>query len=150
MVRLFRRRLVIAGVFSTNGFFNSSVSSDLINGTTLAGKTLIFTALAIFLTNIIMFGLWYWEIDSPGLTGHHQSDSEQHFLFPQMDRKQTAHSWQPTFFDYLYVSVTNATAFSPTDTMPLTHTIKALMSLQAIVSLLTVALVAARAVNILG
>jgi uncharacterized membrane protein len=58
--------------------------------------------------------------------------------------------WSPTFFDYLYTSLTNATAFSPTDTMPLTHRAKLLMSMQSLISLITVALVAARAVSILA
>jgi uncharacterized membrane protein len=119
----------------------------LINGTSLPGKSLLTGALAIFLTNIIMFGLWYWELGSPGLSGHHEGDRDDHFLFPQT---QIFKDWQPTFSDYLYVSLTNGTAFSPTDTMPLTHAAKALMSCQALISLLTVVLVTARAVNILG
>jgi len=126
------------------------VSHDLVLGTTLPGKTLLFTAVSIFLTNIIMFGLWYWEIDSPGLTGHFKEDAKAHFLFPQMEMKHIISEWRPTFFDYLYVSVTNASAFSPTDVLPLTHRVKALMGTQSVVSLLTVALVTARAVNILS
>ncbi len=93
-----------------------------------------------------MFGLWYWELDSPGLSGRHKED--EHFQFPQEEHKES--HWHPTFFDYLYVSLTNGTAFSPTDTMPLTHIAKALMSIQALISLITVVLVTARAVNILG
>jgi uncharacterized membrane protein len=119
----------------------------LINGSTLPGKSLLTGALAIFLTNIIMFGLWYWELASPGLSGHHEGDQDEHFLFPQNANDK---NWRPSFSDYLYVSLTNGTAFSPTDTMPLTHAAKALMSAQALISLLTVVLVTARAVNILG
>ena len=119
----------------------------LVNGTQLPGKSLLTSALAIFLTNIIMFGLWYWELGSPGLSGHHDSARDDHFLFPQ---NQINKEWNPTFSDYLYVSLTNGTAFSPTDTMPLTHAAKALMSMQALISLLTVVLVTARAVNILS
>lgn len=119
----------------------------LVNGAQLPGKSLLSGALAIFLTNIIMFGLWYWELGSPGLSGRRRPDAPQHFLFPQM---QNDKEWQPFFSDYAYVSLTNATAFSPTDTMPLTHPAKALMSVQALISLLTVVLVTARAVNILG
>lgn len=119
----------------------------LVDGSNLPGKTLLSQAIAIFLTNIIVFGLWYWEMDSPGLSGTVRDDNNVHFQFPQ----QTANKpWKPTFFDYLYLSITNSTAFSPTDTMPLTHIAKLLMSAQALVSLLTVVLVTARAVNILG
>jgi uncharacterized membrane protein len=120
---------------------------NLVNGTHLPGKSLLSGALAIFITNIIMFGLWYWELGSPGLSGRHKANADQHFQFPQT---ASSTSWLPRFSDYLYVSLTNATAFSPTDTMPLTHAAKALMSVQALISLLTVVLVTARAVNILG
>jgi uncharacterized membrane protein len=95
--------------------------------------------------------LWYWELDSPGLTGAKKHDAKPKFDFPQMESKlKEGESWEPTFFDYLYVSITNASAFSPTDTLPLTHMVKAIMSTQALISLLTVVLVTARAVNILG
>ena len=120
----------------------------LINGSTIPGHDLLVGALAIFITNIIMFGLWFWEIDSPGLSGTHKSGNTVHFQFPQM--QNSASGWRPTFFDYLYVSITNGSAFSPTDTLPLTHVAKSLMSVQALISLLTVVLVTARAVNILA
>ncbi len=123
----------------------------LVHGSTVPGRQLIGAALAIFLTNIIVFGLWYWEIDSPGLTGFHNKLALKHFQFPQfVSGRPEDNKWKPTFFDYQYVSMTNATAFSPTDTLPLTHITKMLMGTQAIVSLLTIGLVAARAVNILG
>jgi uncharacterized membrane protein len=120
----------------------------LINGADLPGKSLLTGALAIFITNMIMFGLWYWELGSPGLSGRHSEEKDAHFLFPQkqLDEK----SWVPSFFDFLFLSLTNSTAFSPTDTLPLTHMAKLLMSIQALISLLTVVLVTARAVNILG
>ena len=73
------------------------------------------------------------------------------FEFPQMDNPHLApRGWRPGFGDYLYTSLTNTTAFSPTDTMPLTHTAKAIMSVQAVASFVTLGLVIARAVNILG
>lgn len=129
------------------------VCHALINGTgDLNGKHLLVSAVSIYITNIILFGLWYWQLDGggPGGRGTHRPPVD--FLFPQMNtpaRITEEPNWQPTFFDYVYVSVTNATAFSPTDAMPLTHRAKLLMSIQALASLSTVALVAARAVNIL-
>ncbi len=127
------------------------VAGDLIQGASIPGKQLIYAAGAIFLTNIIIFSLWYWELDSPGLTGVHKHDTAPKFDFPQMESKlEETKDWEPTYFDYLYVSATNATAFSPTDTMPLTHGAKVLMGLQSVVALITVVLVTARAVNILG
>lgn len=138
--------LLIALVSLANAGELALLTKALIHGTTLPGKGLLSGALAIFLTNIIVFGLWYWELDSPGLTGRRNRRHDD-FQFPQPAGKP---DWRPTFFDYLYLSLTNSTAFSPTDTMPLTHSAKALMSMQALIALLTVVLVTARAVNILG
>lgn len=127
------------------------VINGLLNGSQVAGRQLVTAAFAIFITNIIVFSLWYWELDSPGLTGVKKHDARPKFDFPQLESKlKEAEGWEPTFFDYLYVSITNASAFSPTDTLPLTHAVKAIMSAQALISLLTVVLVTARAVNILG
>ncbi len=139
--------LLIALVSLANLVSLTLVINALLNGSDIPGRHLITAAFAIFITNTIAFGLWYWELDSPGLTGHHRRENE-HFQFPQEANKDS--QWHPTFFDYLYVSITNSTAFSPTDTMPLTHFAKALMSTQALIALLTVVLVTARAVNILG
>ncbi|HKO23889.1 MAG TPA: hypothetical protein VJY65_04020 [Chloroflexota bacterium] len=116
------------------------------------GSVLFFSAINIWLTNVIVFALWYWELDRGGPD---ERSSPQHrepdFLFPQMSTPGCApQGWRPHFVDYLYVSFTNATAFSPTDTMPLTRRAKLLMLLQATISLVTIALVAARAVNILN
>lgn len=115
----------------------------------LTGRTLIQASIQVWLTNVIVFALWYWEIDrgGPGRRGTSPPD----FLFPQMtDPKYAQPDWYPTFLDYLYVAFTNGTAFSPTDTMPLTKQAKMLMLAQSLISLLTLALVAARAVNILA
>ena len=120
-------------------------------GSKLTGIELLTSSASIWLTNIIVFGLWYWELDRGG--PHRRNRATERypdFLFPQMVTAQCAEpGWQPDFFDYLFVSFTNATAFSPTDTMPLTTAAKALFTVQSVTSLLTVALVAARAVNIL-
>ena len=140
--------LLIGLVSLANAGQLALLTKALINGTHLPGKTLLSGALAIFLTNIIMFGLWYWELDSPGLSGKHKTKANENFQFPQFSGGST--SWRPNFVDYLYISLTNGTAFSPTDTLPLTHIAKSLMSIQALISLLTVVLVTARAVNILG
>jgi hypothetical protein len=117
----------------------------------VGGKTLIYAAVPVWATNIIVFGLWYWELDRGGpsarvLAGHRAPD----FLFPQMGARGSANDdWSPTFLDYLYTSFTNVTAFSPTDTMPLTPWAKILMMVQSLASLLTLGLVISRAVNIL-
>jgi hypothetical protein len=123
----------------------------LLNHTRAGGRSLVFASVPIWLTNVIVFGLWYWELDRGGpaarlFANHRHPD----FLFPQMSNPGSAPKWTPDFLDYLYTSFTNATAFSPTDTMPLTSWAKLLMMVQSLASLLTVALVISRAVNILS
>ena len=106
---------------------------------------------AIWLTNVIAFSLWYWELDRGGPVGRALATHEYpDFLFPQMQAPELAPPhWEPRYVDYLYMSFTNATAFSPTDVMPLTRWAKLTMLIQSAISLTTVALVVARAVNIL-
>ena len=116
------------------------------------GRELILTAVNIYLTNIIIFGLWYWEMDGGGPGQRLKTITHEHdFLFPQDQNTAARHlKWQPTFIDYLYVASTNGMAFSPTDTLPLSRRAKLLMLAQATISLVAVGLVAARAVNILN
>jgi uncharacterized membrane protein len=124
----------------------------LLAGGTANGRELILSSIQIWLTNVLIFGLWFWELDRGGPGARtHPKPRPPDFLFPQMSMPAVAPPhWRPSFHDYLYTSFTNATAFSPTDTMPLTMWIKALMAVQSLASLITVALVAARAVNILN
>jgi hypothetical protein len=106
---------------------------------------------AVFITNVIVFGIWYWELDRGGPFARRSGDNPYpDFQFPQMCDPQNAQpSWRPTFIDYLYTSYTNVVAFSPTDTMPLSRWAKVMMSLQSLVAMSTIALVIARAVNVL-
>jgi uncharacterized membrane protein len=109
----------------------------------VTGRTLLYAAFDIWVTNVIVFALLYWELDG-------QTPDITDFAFVQMTEPETkAEGWHPRFTDYLYVSYTNATAFSPTDTLPVTRRAKMLMLLQSAVSIVTLLLVAARAVNIL-
>jgi uncharacterized membrane protein len=115
------------------------------------GRQLIIAGSLIWLTNVMIFALWYWETDrgGPGLRAAGR-DAPPDFLFPQMtDDRIEPLSWRPQFIDYLYVSLTNAMAFSPTDTMPLTPLAKIVMGVQSLASLVTIGLIVARAVNIL-
>jgi uncharacterized membrane protein len=117
------------------------------------GRALLLDALNIWATNVIVFSLWYWQLDRGGPSigrGDHVGPSE--FIFPQMTLPAgtVGSEAKPGYIDYLFLSFNTSTAFSPTDTMPLTARMKLLMMLEAYVSLLTIALVAARAVNILA
>jgi len=106
---------------------------------------------AIWLTNVIVFALWYWDMDRGG-PAERACGSKKHsdFLFSEMTAPElVSKDWEPTFVDYFYLSFTNATAFSPTDTLPLSRWAKMVMMFQSGVSLVTVALVIARAVNVL-
>ena len=118
------------------------------------GRELLLAALQVWLTNIVAFALVFWELDRGGAVARlPSSDTAQRradFLFAQDDPDVVGSAeWIPTFVDYLYVSITNSTAFSPTDTLPLTTRAKGLMSVQAIIALVTSLLVIARAVNVL-
>jgi hypothetical protein len=116
------------------------------------GRPLIASGAVLLATNILLFAVWFWEFDRGGpVSGFLNPDVLPDFQFPQMETPQLApKAGRPGFLDYLYLSLTNATAFSPTDTMPLTQSAKILMSLQSVTSLITIALVVARAVNILS
>jgi len=123
----------------------------LLYGTKAGGRPLVYASVPVWLTNVIVFGLWYWELDRGGPAARQVPDHPRpDFLFPQMSTPGSAPGWAPDFLDYLYTSFTNATAFSPTDTMPLTAWSKLLMMLQSFTSLVTVAVVVSRAVNILS
>lgn len=145
--------LALTGVISlANGWSAVRLVAGLVNGTaaTEAGPLLL-TGGGIWLTNVIVFALWYWEWDRGGPMARVRGQSQYaDFLFVQMQSPQTSPpDWEPAFLDYLYLSFTNSTAFSPTDVMPLSRWAKMLMMLQSSVSLATVVLVVARAVNIL-
>ena len=142
----------LANVMSLGLLVHYLLEGKSVSGAQIAGSDLLVSAVNIFCTNIIVFGLWYWEMDGGGPTKRRSPDHEfWDFLFPQVLNPNIAPArWRPAFLDYLYVAATNACAFSPTDTLPLTHRAKLIMLVQALVSLLTVALVAARAVNILA
>lgn len=112
---------------------------------------LLLAAAGIWGTNVVVFALWYWEFDRGGPVARaHAHHAHPDFLFPQMQAQElVSGDWEPAFLDYLYVSYTNATAFSPTDTMPMSRWAKLLMLMQSAVSIITVVLVVARAVNIM-
>lgn len=149
-----RRRIALtlmALVSAANIFSLASLTHLLLHHEVSDGRGLIVSGVLIWLTNLLVFGLWYWEIDRGG-PGRRAAglDGPPDFLFPQMsDDAINPPTWRPRFIDYLYVALTNNTAFSPTDTMPLTAATKCTMGLQAIVSLLTIGLIFARAVSLL-
>ncbi len=124
---------------------------ELIEGQAASGAVLLLDATNIWVTNVIAFTLWYWTVDRSGPASRSSGlDGAPDFLFSNMvkDIRMPA-DWMPGFVDYLYLSFTNSTALSPADTLPLSQRAKLLMMFQACISLLTIVVVAARAVNIL-
>jgi hypothetical protein len=137
---------------------------DLVGAQDTPGASLLIAALQVWATNVIAFGLIYWELDRGGPVARTQKPREElplaDFRFTQDETQDTVievaagsskkADWIPTFVDFLYLSTTNSSAFSPTDTMPLTSRAKILMAVQATAALITSLLVIARAVGALG
>lgn len=150
-LRLFA--LLLLGLVAADNTANSVLLDVHIIDGSAAQKalTLLLTGASVWVTNVIVYGVWYWLLDRGGPNARAEArKAHPDFLFPQMQSpKMAPPHWRPIFLDYLYTSFTNATAFSPTDTMPLSRRAKTLMALQSIVSLVTVGLVFARAVNVL-
>jgi hypothetical protein len=124
--------------------------ADLIDGTGPATdpSELLASGGTVWLGNNLAFGLLYWLVDGGGPFRRSQRSTPVDFAFPQhLDAEIAPPGWRPVFLDYLHLGFTNATAFSPTDAMPLTHRAKYAMVVQATVALAVVALVVARAVN---
>lgn len=123
----------------------------LVNGAHANAPTLLRAALHMWVVNVLLFALWYWQLDGGGPAARPTCEpAARDFLFPQQTEPVLMErGWHPMFLDYLYISFTNAAAFSPTDTMPLSRWAKMLMLLQSAMSLSLAVMVVARAVNIL-
>lgn len=157
--------LALAGlVVVTNLMTLGLLIHDLVSDPNTPGTSLLVAALQVWTTNVIAFALIYWELDRGGPVSRTQTDRKKlplaDFRFTQDETQDTVievsagsskkSDWIPTFVDYLYLSTTNSSAFSPTDTMPLTSRAKILMGIQATAALITSLLVIARAVGSLG
>jgi uncharacterized membrane protein len=142
---------MIALVSAANGASIILLVHLLVNGAHANAATLLRAAVHMWVVNVLLFGLWYWQLDGGGPTLQPGcKPAEWDFLFPQQaDERLLESGWRPLFLDYLYVSFTNASAFSPTDTMPLSRWAKMLMLMQSAISLSLAVMVVARAVNIL-
>jgi hypothetical protein len=149
---------LIAVVNAANAISLYLLAHELMNKHIANGRALILSGIAIWLTNVLIFALWYWQLDRGGPANRarrldpHTPEGRPDFVFSQMDsgRPYTPDDWMPEFLDYLALGVTTATAFSPTDTMPISRQAKALMSTQALISVVTLGLIISRAVAILS
>jgi uncharacterized membrane protein len=143
--------LTIVIMSIANGVAAIRLVRDLVEGEGIrTPRTLLLAGAAIWLTNVIVFALVYWMFDRGGPAARFLvKGTPPDLLFPQQATQQEAEIWEPVFFDYFYTSFTNATAFSPTDVMPLSRWAKFAMMIESSVSLVLAILVVARAVNIL-
>lgn len=153
-VHLTRRWLSLAMIAVVSAANSASIVllvHLLVNGAHANAPTLLRAAVHMWAVNVLLFALWYWQLDGGGPAARPGCRPEtRDFLFPQQTEPMFKEScWQPLFLDYLYVSFTNAAAFSPTDTMPLSRWAKMLMLVQSTISLALAVMVIARAVNIL-
>jgi hypothetical protein len=150
------RRTVAIGLIGlvslTNALLLVALIGSIVSGDETDGGELLVKAAAVWSTNVIVFGLWYWALDRGGPVRRLEKDPPlPDFQFPQMENPElTEPGWQPDIVDYMYVSFTNSIAFSPTDAMPLTRRVKLLMLAESSISSVTILLVAARSINILG
>jgi hypothetical protein len=152
-----RREIVIAlltlvWVFNVLGVLVLVVSLVAHSGVQMTGRQLLFSGGVVWFANAVTFGLAFWELDCGGPVARALASArgKPDFQFPQDENTELAREgWAPRLWDYLYMSLTNSIAFSPTDAMPLTRPAKALMAAESTLSAITVLLVAARAINIL-
>ncbi len=149
-----RRRVaiaVIAVITAANAISILLLVHLIVTGHKVQAHELIRAAIHIWSVNVIVFALWFWQFDAGGPAARlADPEKPRDFLYPQMESPRFASpGWRPEFLDYLYVSFTNALAFSPTDAMPLSRWAKMLMLVEAGASVLLLVMVAARAVNVL-
>jgi hypothetical protein len=144
--------------YAANGFITIAMIASLVHlilgipQHSESPKALLRSAAALWVTNILIFALWYWKLDGGGPLVREGPGglSKSSFLFPQMLGRENANtSWVPHFIDYLFLAFNTSTAFSPTDTAVLSRSAKLATMLQSLISLIIIALLAARAVNIL-
>jgi hypothetical protein len=152
-VRRFLALLLVSVVAAINIFSLIFLVQELMYGQFQGtnGHVLLQSGLTIYVTNIFMFALLYWEMDGGGPDKRVAEEKKRDFVFPQMLHSNiSGPMWLPGFIDYMYLSATNVTNFASADTIPVSHKAKLLMMLQALVSVVTVVLVAARAIGVLS
>ncbi|MDN5767195.1 MAG: hypothetical protein L0H96_09380 [Humibacillus sp.] len=144
--------LVVANIGAAAHLVGLVLTENTIDGVVPSATRLLVTGVTVLATNTVTFGLLYWQLDGGGPRAREDDDPDRYvdFQFPQTSEPGlAAPGWTPLFFDYLYVAYTGVVAFSPTDTLPLTHRAKGLMAAQSIVALSVIVVVLARVINIL-
>jgi hypothetical protein len=153
-----RKHLLFRVIIGANAFFTAALLSQtkalvatLSGFASQAIGALMLNVVMMVVSNILIFSIWYWIIDPPGVEGVPRTDEPWDFLFPQRGGSLPHYeSWVPRYADYLYLAFTTSFAFSPTDTLPLTRRAKMLMLLQSAISVVTLTGIAGAAINILA
>jgi hypothetical protein len=151
--KLLFKIIIIATSFLTFGLvMNVAALLDVLTGFQSGHvKALIIGVILLAASNVLIFSVWYWIIDPPGVEEDPRDHEAWDFLFPQRGGELPHYeNWVPHYTDYLFVAFTTSIAFSPTDTLPLTRRAKVLMMLQAGVSLVTITAIASSAINIMA
>ena len=149
---LFRAIIITNGLLTFGLFINMLALLDALTRLTAqAAESLVVDVVLMAITNILIFSIWYWIIDPPGIDETQRDDAPWDFLFPQRGADLPHYeSWLPRYTDYLYLAFTTSFAFSPTDTLPLTRRAKMLMLLQSTISIITLTGIAASAIGLLA
>jgi hypothetical protein len=149
-----RKRALFRMIVAVNAFFTLALFVDVMSlirvlgGLHEAAEALLIDAALMSASNMLIFSIWYWIIDPPGVDEELQTDAPWAFLFPQRGSSLPHYdSWSPRYVDYLYIGFTNNFAFSPTDALPLSRTAKLLMFLQGSISVVIVLAIAGGAIN---
>jgi hypothetical protein len=153
-----RKHLLFRVIIVANAFFTVALLSHtnalmaaLFGHASGAIGALMFNIVLMVVSNILIFSIWYWIIDPPGVEEVHRTDEPWDFLFPQRGSSLPHYeTWAPRYTDYLYLAFTTSFAFSPTDTLPLSRRAKMLMLLQSVISAVTLTGIAGGAINILA
>lgn len=150
--QLFKVIILVNAVLTIGLLMNMIALSDVLTGlTTLAARALLVEVFFMAVTNILIFSIWYWIIDPPGVEEEQRIEEPWDFLFPQRSEDLPFYEdWLPRYTDYLYLAFTTSFAFSPTDVLPLTRRAKMLMLLQSVISIVTLTGIAGSAINILA
>lgn len=149
---LFRAIVVAAYILTLGLALNlTAILFSLGNVKSNRADSLLMAAMLVALSNILLFAVWYWIVDPPGIDEVRRTDQQWDFLFPQRANDLPGYAaWQPRATDYLFLAFTTTFAFSPTDTLPLTRRAKYLMMFQALISVICISVVVGRAINILN
>lgn len=153
-----RRRALFNAIVVANALFTvvllldtSALLSVLAGITPLSVDTLMSDVVLMAVSNVLVFSIWYWIVDPPGVDERPHDEEPWAFLFPQRANAIPHYGqWTPRYVDYLFVAFTTSLAFSPTDTLPLTRSAKLLTMLQASISVVTLTGIAGSAINVLA